>query len=206
MADQRKVGVLGGGQLGRMLIEAANRLNIQVNVLDAANSPAKQISAHDGHIEGSFKDAAKVKELAQKCDVVTVEIEHVDTQMLEEVAGQVTVEPSWKTLRTIKDKYAQKEHLKQHGVDVAESIDLEGKGAEGLKEVGTKYGYPYMLRARQKRMMARETLLSRARETSTQLSRHWVVVLCTLRSGLTSVWSWLSWLSKPRMASYPSLQ
>ena len=36
MADQRKVGVLGGGQLGRMLIEAANRLNIQVNVLDAA--------------------------------------------------------------------------------------------------------------------------------------------------------------------------
>ncbi|KAJ4411957.1 hypothetical protein N0V91_001095 [Didymella pomorum] len=148
MADQRKVGVLGGGQLGRMLIEAANRLNIQVNVLDAANSPAKQISAHDGHIEGSFKDAAKVKELAQKCDVVTVEIEHVDTQMLEEVAGQVTVEPSWKTLRTIKDKYAQKEHLKQHGVDVAESIDLEGKGAEGLKEVGTKYGYPYMLKSK----------------------------------------------------------
>ncbi|KAF3052132.1 phosphoribosylaminoimidazole carboxylase ade2 [Didymella keratinophila] len=148
MTDQRKVGVLGGGQLGRMLIEAANRLNIQVNVLDAANSPAKQISAHDGHIEGSFKDAAKVKELAQKCDVVTVEIEHVDTQMLEEVAGQVTVEPSWKTLRTIKDKYAQKEHLKQYGVDVAESIDLEGKGTEGLKEVGAKYGYPYMLKSK----------------------------------------------------------
>ncbi|KAJ8106489.1 hypothetical protein OPT61_g9501 [Boeremia exigua] len=148
MADQRKVGVLGGGQLGRMLIEAANRLNIQVNVLDAANSPAKQISAHDGHLEGSFKDAAKVKELAQKCDVVTVEIEHVDTHMLEEVAGQVTVEPSWKTLRTIKDKYAQKEHLKQYGVDVAESIDLEGKGIEGLKEVGITYGYPYMLKSK----------------------------------------------------------
>ncbi|KAF2631713.1 phosphoribosylaminoimidazole carboxylase [Macroventuria anomochaeta] len=148
MADNRKVGVLGGGQLGRMLIEAANRLNIQVNVLDAANSPAKQISAHDGHIEGSFKDAAKVKELAQKCDVVTVEIEHVDTQMLEEVAGQVVVEPSWKTLRVIKDKYAQKQHLKEHGVDVAESIDLEGKGADGLKEVGVKYGYPYMLKSK----------------------------------------------------------
>jgi phosphoribosylaminoimidazole carboxylase len=148
MADQRQVGVLGGGQLGRMLIEAANRLNIQVNVLDVAGSPAKQISAHDGHIEGSFKDAAKVKELAQKCDVVTVEIEHVDTHMLEEVAGQVTVEPSWKTLRTIKDKYAQKEHLKQYGVDLAESIDLEGKGTEGLKEVGIKFGYPYMLKSK----------------------------------------------------------
>jgi phosphoribosylaminoimidazole carboxylase len=148
MVVNRKVGVLGGGQLGRMLIEAANRLNVQVNVLDAAASPAKQISAHDGHIEGSFKDAAAVKQLAQSCDVVTVEIEHVDTHMLEEVAGQVVVEPSWKTLRIIKDKYAQKDYLKEHGVEVAESTDLEGKGAEGLKEVGAAYGYPFMLKSK----------------------------------------------------------
>jgi phosphoribosylaminoimidazole carboxylase len=148
MVDSRKVGVLGGGQLGRMLIEAANRLNVQVNILDAAASPAKQISAHDGHIEGSFKDAAAVKQLAQASDVVTVEIEHVDTHMLEEVASEVVVEPSWKTLRIIKDKYAQKEYLKEHGVDVADSIDLEGKGAEGLKAVGTSYGYPFMLKSK----------------------------------------------------------
>ncbi|KAF9732975.1 hypothetical protein PMIN06_009851 [Paraphaeosphaeria minitans] len=148
MADSRKVGVLGGGQLGRMLIEAANRLNIQINVLDAAASPAKQISAHDGHIEGSFKDASAVKKLAQACDVVTVEIEHVDTHMLEEVAGEVAVEPSWKTLRTIKDKFAQKGYLKEHGVDVAESEDLEGKGAQGLKAVGERFGYPFMLKSK----------------------------------------------------------
>lgn len=148
MVDSRKVGVLGGGQLGRMLIEAANRLNVQVNVLDAAASPAKQISAHDSHVEGSFKDAAAVKQLAQCSDVVTVEIEHVDTHMLEEVAGQVVVEPSWKTLRTIKDKYAQKQYLKEHGVNVAESIDLEGKGVEGLKAVGSAYGYPFMLKSK----------------------------------------------------------
>jgi phosphoribosylaminoimidazole carboxylase len=148
MADPRKVGVLGGGQLGRMLIEAANRLNVQVNVLDAAASPAKQISAHSDHIDGSFKDAAAVKRLAQTCDVVTVEIEHVDTHMLEEVASSVNVEPSWKTLRTIKDKYAQKEYLKQHGVAVAESADLEGKGVEGLKDVGSNFGYPFMLKSK----------------------------------------------------------
>ncbi|KAH8726446.1 hypothetical protein GQ44DRAFT_679407 [Phaeosphaeriaceae sp. PMI808] len=148
MADIRKVGVLGGGQLGRMLIEAANRLNIQVNVLDTAASPAKQISAHNGHIEGSFKDSAAVKQLAQASDVVTVEIEHVDTQMLEEVASDVVVEPSWKTLRIIKDKYAQKKFLKEHGVDVADSIDLKGKGADGLREVGASYGYPFMLKSK----------------------------------------------------------
>ncbi|KAF2012248.1 phosphoribosylaminoimidazole carboxylase [Aaosphaeria arxii CBS 175.79] len=148
MVDTRKVGVLGGGQLGRMLIEAANRLNIQVNVLDVDKSPAKQISSHDGHISGSFKDAAAVKKLAESSDVVTVEIEHVDVGMLEEVSSQVAVEPSWKTLKIIKDKYAQKGYLESHGVQVAESIDLEGKGVEGLKEVGSKFGYPYMLKSK----------------------------------------------------------
>ena len=148
MADKRKVGVLGGGQLGRMLIEAANRLNIQVNILDVAASPAKQISAHNGHITGSFKDAAAVKELAQSCDVVTVEIEHVDTQMLEEVAGSVVVEPSWKTLRIIKDKFAQKGYLKEHGVDVADSVELEGASEDAIKAVGSKYGYPFMLKSK----------------------------------------------------------
>ncbi|KAH7392244.1 hypothetical protein DE146DRAFT_662020 [Phaeosphaeria sp. MPI-PUGE-AT-0046c] len=148
MVDSRKVGVLGGGQLGRMFVEAGNRLNIQVNILDSAASPAKQISAHSGHVEGSFKDAASVKQLAQTSDVVTVEIEHVDTHMLEEVASEVVVEPSWKTLRIIKDKYGQKQYLKEHGVDVADSIDLEGKGPEGLKEVGKSYGYPFMLKSK----------------------------------------------------------
>jgi phosphoribosylaminoimidazole carboxylase len=75
-------------------------------------------------------------------------LRHVDTHMLEEVASSVNVEPSWKTLRTIKDKYAQKEYLKKHGVAVAESEDLEGRGAEGLKEVGSKFGYPYMLKSK----------------------------------------------------------
>jgi len=59
MVDSRKVGVLGGGQLGRMLIEAANRLNIQVNVLDTAASPAKQISA----TTAMSKDHLKMQQL-----------------------------------------------------------------------------------------------------------------------------------------------
>ena len=96
MLSSPKVGVLGGGQLGRMLMEAANRLNIQMNVLDAENAPAKQISAHDGHITGSFTDRASLLKLAEACDVLTAEIEHVNTYALEEVASRTKVEPSWK--------------------------------------------------------------------------------------------------------------
>ncbi|GAB7357125.1 hypothetical protein MBLNU459_g7925t1 [Dothideomycetes sp. NU459] len=146
--DKKTVGVLGGGQLGRMMVEAANDLNIQVNILDAANSPAKQVSAHDGHVVGSFKDGDSIKQLSKTCDVVTVEIEHVDTEVLEEISSQVAVEPSWKTIRYIQDKYAQKEHLHEHDVATAVSIPLEGATAEALQESGDKLGFPFMLKSR----------------------------------------------------------
>src|ERR1700733_1533829 len=105
MFNSPTVGIIRGGQLGRMLMEAANRLNIQMNVLDSENAPAKQISAHDGHVTGSFKDRASLRELAAGCDILTAEIEHVDTYGLEEVSSKVKVEPSWKAIRIIQDKF-----------------------------------------------------------------------------------------------------
>lgn len=71
MASEKVVGVLGGGQLGRMLVEAANLLEIKVNFLDAPGSSAKQVSAHDGHVDGSFKNRNAIQELANRSDVVT---------------------------------------------------------------------------------------------------------------------------------------
>ena len=142
------VGVLGGGQLGRMLVEAANRLNVQVNVLDAANAPAKQISAHDGHVTGSFTDRASLRKLAASCDILTTEIEHVDTYALEEVSAQVRVEPSWRTIRTIQDKFLQKEHLAKFRIPMAEHRELHENSEEELSVIGGELGYPLMLKSK----------------------------------------------------------
>lgn len=142
------VGVLGGGQLGRMFVEAANRLNIKVNIVDGPRAPAKLISAHSGHVDGSFKDRESIQKLAKSCDVVTVEIEHVDTKVLEEISTTVAVEPSWKTIRCIQDKYAQKEHLQANDVATAYSIPLESNTDEELKDVAAKLGLPFMLKSR----------------------------------------------------------
>lgn len=60
-----------------MLCEAANPLGINVVILDADNSPAKQVNARNAHINGSFVDAEKIRELARQVDILTVEIEHV---------------------------------------------------------------------------------------------------------------------------------
>ncbi|KAF7715423.1 phosphoribosylaminoimidazole carboxylase [Penicillium ucsense] len=148
MWNSRKVGILGGGQLGRMLVESCNRLNIQANVLDAENSPAKQISFHDGHVTGSFKEREAVRQLAKSCDVMTAEIEHVDTYALEEVASEVQVEPSWQAIRTIQNKFNQKEHLRQYGIPMADHRELVKNTSEELAEIGQQLGYPLMLKSK----------------------------------------------------------
>ncbi|KAG5289233.1 phosphoribosylaminoimidazole carboxylase [Histoplasma ohiense] len=148
MLTSRNVGVLGGGQLGRMLMEAANRLNIQMTILDVDNAPAKQISAHHGHITGSFADRTSVRKLADSCDVITAEIEHVDTYALEEVEGQVEVQPSWQSIRIIQDKFAQKEHLSRYAIPMAEYRELKSNTVEELEAIGEELGYPLMLKSK----------------------------------------------------------
>ena len=144
----KRVGVLGGGQLGAMLVEAANQLRIPVNVLDVGHSSAKQVSSIGTHVEGSFKDREAIKKLAAVSDVVTVEIEHVDTTILEEISSTVVVQPSWKTIRTIQDKYAQKEYLHEYGVATAKSVQLETASVEDLEKASSILGLPLMLKSR----------------------------------------------------------
>lgn len=148
MWNSPKVGVLGGGQLGRMLMESANRLNIQMNILDAENAPAKQISAHDGHVVGSFNDRKSVHKLAKISDVLTAEIEHVDTHALEEVASEVRIEPSWKAIRIIQNKFEQKKYLSKYNIPMADYRELVQNSPEELAEIGEQLGFPLMLKSK----------------------------------------------------------
>ncbi|CUS21836.1 LAQU0S04e01904g1_1 [Lachancea quebecensis] len=149
--DSRTVGILGGGQLGRMIVEAASRLNVKTIILDAPNSPAKQINALSEHVDGSFSNPSDIEEIASKCDVLTVEIEHVDVptlKKLQKTHPKLEIYPSPEAIELIQDKFTQKEHLIKNGIDVAESVAIENPSAEALAQVGDKFGYPYMLKSR----------------------------------------------------------
>lgn len=150
--DSKVLGILGGGQLGRMMVEAANRLNIKTVILDGENSPAKQINAHTEHVDGSFTDPAAIARLAAKCDVLTIEIEHVNADILAEIeaaGGRVqAVHPSPETIKLIQDKYNQKLHLIEHKIATAEVVPIEEATEEALARVGAQFGYPYMLKSR----------------------------------------------------------
>jgi phosphoribosylaminoimidazole carboxylase len=142
-----------------MLVEAAHRLNIKVAVLDSENAPAKQINlvAADKHVTGSFAKASDVKELASKCDVLTYEIEHVDTKVLEELEEEKPfvdntkwsrIQPSWKTVRVIQDKFLQKQHFAKFDIATTKSVAVGTSHPQGLKDVADQLGYPLMLKSR----------------------------------------------------------
>ncbi|KAJ3070429.1 phosphoribosylaminoimidazole carboxylase ade2 [Podochytrium sp. JEL0797] len=152
--ESKVVGILGGGQLGRMLVEAANRLNVSTLVLDMPGNPASQVSGHhtkEEHVLGSFKDAGLIAKLAAKCDVLTVEIEHVDTAGLDAALAQglvAQVHPLPSTIRTIQDKFLQKQHLIAHNVPVAESREVSS--AKDIQDAVDAFGngFPVMLKSK----------------------------------------------------------
>ncbi len=116
------LGVLGGGQLGRMLIQTAINYNQDIHILDPdPNAPCKDFAQE--FTVGSLKDFDTVYEFGSKCDVITVEIESVNTEALEKLVNEgKQVYPQPHILRLIQDKRAQKEFYVANGIPTAEFI------------------------------------------------------------------------------------
>ncbi len=137
-----------------MLAVPAALLNVDLVFLDVGeHTPAKQVFApkhsDKAHINGAFSDPSKIRELASKVDVLTVEIEHVNAEILEKVESSLPlgVHPSPSTIRTIQDKFVQKQHLQSHGLPVSEFIEVEST-VEAVQNAARKFGLPLMLKSR----------------------------------------------------------
>lgn len=142
------VGVLGGGQLGRMMAPPAARLGLKLIVADPTpNSPAGQVCEQ---IEGSFKEKNTVLKLAKVCDIMTTEIEHVNVvamqQVEQECKGSVIVQPTPMCISLIQDKYLQKQHLTSRGLKVVDY--LETPDYASVVKAGEQFGYPMMLKCK----------------------------------------------------------
>jgi 5-(carboxyamino)imidazole ribonucleotide synthase len=115
---KKRIGIVGGGQLGKMMILEAKRLGFYVAVLDpCADCPASSIC--DELIVADFKGSDGYFELAKKVDVITYEFEHINSKALEEIEkSDIPVYPSVKSLKNIQNKFLQKSILSEHGIPV----------------------------------------------------------------------------------------
>jgi len=142
------LGIIGGGQLGMMLTEAAKNMtpNIsQIIVLDPTeNCPASKIGATQ--IVADFKNALAIKELASKCDIITYEIESGDSKILKNLENECEINPSPETLEIIQDKLTQKKFLAENNIPVAEFREITSKNE--LESKINEFGLPVLLKTR----------------------------------------------------------
>lgn len=139
------VGILGGGQLGRMLAFEGRRMGYRVQVLDpAGDGPAASVA--DGCVVGALDDVAAAVALARRADVVTLETEHVPAALLEEVARVAPLRPSAPVLATIQDRLTQKQFLARLGLPQARFAPA---GSLAQLEAGlAQVGLPAILKTR----------------------------------------------------------
>jgi 5-(carboxyamino)imidazole ribonucleotide synthase len=138
------IGIIGGGQLGKMIAQEAKRMSFRIIVLDPSpDSPASSVS--DEHIIANFKDGNAITTLANKSDVLTYEIELANSEILEKLESKnFIIHPSPQTLKIIQNKFRQKSFLRDRGIPVAE-FDLIKSEAD-LTNLCNRFGYPCVLK------------------------------------------------------------
>ncbi len=144
----KTLGIIGGGQLGMMITEAAKKMPEYISkiiVLDPTeNCPAFQVGAEQ--IVADFKNKEAIIDLANKSDIITYEIESGDSDVLKSVEKNAEINPSPETLKIIQDKFLQKSFLLENNIPVSDFIKIEN--IEDVKKGLEKFGYPALLKAR----------------------------------------------------------
>ena len=142
---EKKIGIIGGGQLGKMMIQEAKKMGFYITVLD----PTLKCPAHtlvDEHIVANFDDETAIRLLASKSDVITYEFEHIGADILETLENEgVKVYPTAKSLKIIQNKYSQKSLLLKNNIPMPEFTSVETPN--DIKNAGEKYGYPFLLKS-----------------------------------------------------------
>ena len=142
------LGIIGGGQLGMMLTEAAKSMPLDISkviVLDPTeNCPASKVGAEQ--IVADFKDKSSIKELAERSDIITYEIESGDSAVLKSLEPTCEINPSPETLRIIQDKLTQKKFLNDNNIPVAKFSEIPSRSE--LEEKINEFGLPVLLKTR----------------------------------------------------------
>jgi len=125
--NQKKIGILGGGQLGKMLLQKAMDFDLNIYVLDPdTTAPCKYITPN--FVKGDFKDFDDVYHFGKKMDLLTIEIENVNTDALKKLQQEgKEIYPSPEIIELIQDKGLQKIFYQKNGIPTADFFLVENK-------------------------------------------------------------------------------
>lgn len=137
------IGIIGGGQLGRMMAFSAKERGYKIAVLDPTpDCPTAQVA--DWHIEAEYDNEEALKELAMKSDVLTYEFENIDARTLENVQGKALTPQGTELLLITQNRLREKEFLKNANIPIANYRKVDS--FEELTQSLSSIGYPSVLK------------------------------------------------------------
>lgn len=140
----KRIGIIGGGQLARMMIYESRKFGFHFTVLDPGEFPPARPCA-DRFIQGGLYDEKALRELVESSDVSTYDIEHIDTEILKVLEDEGhNIEPSPSTLAVIQDKFVQKERFTRAELPVSRYTALRSPGDIDTVDID----YPFVQKAR----------------------------------------------------------
>ncbi len=142
---KQKIGIIGGGQLGKMMILEAKKMGFYINVLDPTpGCPASSIA--DYHLVADFDDSQAIKKLAELSDIITYEFEHIDVVPLKELETKgYQIYPTAKSLELIQNKYQQNKVLAGTNIPVPDFKKITR--IDDISKAAEKFSYPMMLKS-----------------------------------------------------------
>lgn len=145
MSAVKTIGIIGGGQLGLMIIEQAHLLGARTICLDPAeDAPAFKIS--DERIVGRFDDPAALEELCRRSDVVTYEFENVPGDLLVALEQKYNIKQGFRPLFDSQDRLREKSNACDHGLKTPAFMAVDDE--ESLHRAIARIGYPCVLKTR----------------------------------------------------------
>ncbi|MFP4368342.1 MAG: 5-(carboxyamino)imidazole ribonucleotide synthase [Candidatus Kapaibacterium sp.] len=139
------LGILGGGQLAKMLALDAYRMGLNVSVIDKSpGTPAGDMTKSE--FPGGWENDEELNKFIDSCDLVTLENEFIDPEILEKVSIKRKVYPTPQTMRIMQDKFIQKTAFKKAFIPVPDFEEINSP--EEAAEFGNKHGWPYVIKAR----------------------------------------------------------
>lgn len=138
------LGILGGGQLGRMFALEAKRMGFRVVTLEpSSDSPCGQVA--DEQIQAEYADQAALRQLAERCQAITYEFENIDARAVEFLEGLGhPVHPNSRVLRVSQDRLLEKTFLRDAGLGVTAFHAVDS--AEDLRDAETAVGFPAVIK------------------------------------------------------------
>nr|WP_263313745.1 5-(carboxyamino)imidazole ribonucleotide synthase [Mammaliicoccus sp. Marseille-Q6498] len=139
------IGIVGGGQLGKMMAQSAQKMGFKVAILDPNEDCPARFVAHQ-FINADYSNVQALNELGEISKVITYEFENIDAQQLETLTNQYNIPQGSKTVALLQDRLTEKQTLQDAKVHIVPFLEV--KEAQDLNKAIDTIGYPFIIKTR----------------------------------------------------------